>query len=297
MGHEAIFMFKISKILFPVDFSENCLGASRYVEDIAGRFQAEVTFLHVVSQNDFLLGTPDFGALALVENYQAILQAAQDRIGGYLAEDFKHLEVKRLVLEGVPVLKIMEYTQQNGTDLIMMPTHGLGPFRRFVLGSLTAKILHDADCPVWTGIHMENAPPLEKISFRKVLCAVDLGPQSDAALQWAAGFAAEHSAELIVLHVVHAAETRPAKYLDRDLVSTLVRQAKEEVGELLTRLGIQARVVIEGGEPDKRAKAVAEAEKADLMVIARGAVTEGLGRLRTHSYSMIRSAPCPVVSI
>jgi nucleotide-binding universal stress UspA family protein len=290
-------MFKISKILFPVDFSESCLGAARYVEDIAGRFQAEVTFLHVVSQNDFLLGTPDFGGLALVENYQASLDAAHQRMGAYLTEEFKHFEVNRLVLEGVPALKIIEHARQNGTDLIMMPTHGLGPFRRFVLGSLTAKILHDADCPVWTGVHLENAPPLEKIAFRKILCAVDLGPQSDSALQWAAGFAAEHQAELIVLHVVHAAETRPAKYLDRDLVAALVAEAKDEVEGLLTRLGIQARVVIEGGEPAKRAQAVAEAEQADMLVIARGAVTEGLGRLRTHSYSMIRSAPCPVVSI
>ena len=39
-----------------------------------------------------------------------------------------------------------------------MPTHGYGPFRRFILGSNTAKVLHDADCPVWTGVHVEEIP-------------------------------------------------------------------------------------------------------------------------------------------
>jgi hypothetical protein len=29
-------------------------------------------------------------------------------------------------------------------DLIMMPTHGVGTFRSFLVGSVTAKVLHDA---------------------------------------------------------------------------------------------------------------------------------------------------------
>jgi len=35
----------------------------------------------------------------------------------------------------------------------------------------------------------------------------------------------------------------------------------------------------------------------DQMVIARGAAANGFGRLRTHAYALIRSAPCPVVSV
>jgi len=46
----------------------------------------------------------------------------------------------------------------------MMPTHGLGGFRRFLLGSVTAKVLHDADCPVWTGVHLERAPHSKQLS-------------------------------------------------------------------------------------------------------------------------------------
>ena len=68
-------------------------------------------------------------------------------------------------------------------DLIVMPTHGYGPFRRFILGSVTAKVLHDADCPVMTGVHLEEAPPIDTIAFRHVLVAVDLGPQSAPALR------------------------------------------------------------------------------------------------------------------
>jgi hypothetical protein len=32
----------IKKILFLVDFSDSCIGADRYVESLAGRFEAEI---------------------------------------------------------------------------------------------------------------------------------------------------------------------------------------------------------------------------------------------------------------
>ena len=41
-------MFSLKKILFPIDFSEHCIGASRFVEVMTGRFEAELVMLHVL---------------------------------------------------------------------------------------------------------------------------------------------------------------------------------------------------------------------------------------------------------
>ena len=179
----------------------------------------------------------------------------------------------------------------------MLPTHGLSVLRRFLIGSVTAKVLHDAECAVWTGIHMEEAPALETIAFPKVMCAVDMGSQSENALRWAAGFAQEHSAELIVAHVVPAAEAGPAKYLDQRFVLELSAQMRGELRSLLEKLGIVARIVVVGGDPAKAVGQIAQSENVDQLVIARGAVAETFGRLRTNAYAIIRSAPCPVVSV
>jgi nucleotide-binding universal stress UspA family protein len=46
---------------------------------------------------------------------------------------------------------IVEHTQQSSDTLIMMPTRGYAPFRSLLLGSVTAMVLLDAPCPVWTG--------------------------------------------------------------------------------------------------------------------------------------------------
>ena len=50
-----------------------------------------------------------------------------------------------------------------------MSTLGEGAFYRFLLGSVTAKVLHESHCPVWTGAHLEEAQARE-FSIRHVLC-------------------------------------------------------------------------------------------------------------------------------
>ena len=84
---------------------------------------------------------------------------------------------------------------RQATDLIVMGTHGFGGFRRMLLGSITAKVLHDARCPVFTSTHAESTPATLP-PLRTILCAVDYGPQSEAVLRWADEFARSVGAQL-----------------------------------------------------------------------------------------------------
>jgi hypothetical protein len=75
-------------------------------------------------------------------------------------------------------------------------------FAALFWGRLLAKVLHDADCAVLTGTHIEEeAAAPEALAFRNILCAVDLGLQSCAAVKWAGELAAKFESRL---HVVHA---------------------------------------------------------------------------------------------
>lgn len=276
-------MFRLKKILFPVDFSQRSQGASHFVEDMAGRFQASVVFLHVVGRREDVFFAPEFAGTSLLEQFEHHRANANIAMAKYLAEDFKHFDVQRLVLEGDPAETIVRYAAENAIDLIMMPSHGYGVFRRYILGSVTAKVLHDAACPVWTAAHMEEAPPLEAIEFKKVVCAVDLGPQTDRALLWANAFATEHGAELIAFHSV--------------AWEPLSLEARLRLEQIMHRLGIHGRAEVRDGEPGKEASELAAAEGADLIVVARGSAADGRGRLRTNAYAIIRESPCPIVSV
>lgn len=277
-------MFPPKKILFPVDFSDRCAAAARMVETFAGHFQAELTLLHVLeplTYNDL--------------PYDLTSQVEQ-QLNTYLAEELKHFDVSRVVLHGEPAYKIAEFAHSGTFDLIMLPTHGYGRFRRLILGSVTAKVLHDALCPVWTGVHMEQVPRLEDIAFRKVVCAIDLGKQRCPTLRWAMQFALEFGAELSIVHAVPQAKD-VGLLVDQTAKDNLIRQATEKIEDVQKCVGSRTKASIIADEIPGAVCGYAGREKADLLVIGRSLADGMLGRLRTNAYSIIRQSPCPVLSV
>jgi nucleotide-binding universal stress UspA family protein len=278
-------MFPPKRILFPVDFSERCSDAARMVETFTGHFQAELTLLYVLeplTYNDI-----PFDATNLT----------QEQLNGYLAQELKHFDVNRVLLHGDAASKIAAYAQSEQFDLIMMPTHGYGRFRRLMLGSVTAKVLHDAHCPVWTGVHMEQVPRLEDIAFRKIVCAIDLGEQSCPTLRWAKEFAAEFGASLTVVHAIPAAKDVVSLYADEKAKEKLIAHATERIQAVKDCVGVAADVSIIADEIPFAVCGCAGREKADLLAIGRSVQEGMLGRLRTNAYSIIRQSPCPVISV
>jgi nucleotide-binding universal stress UspA family protein len=206
--------------------------------------------------------------------------------------------VRRVVLEGDPARSITEYAASEHCDLIVMPTHGYGPFRRFLLGSVTAKVLHDAICPVWTGPHMEAAPDYGSIGFGHVACAIDLGLHSREVLSWASQFAQSFGARLTILHALPASATRLGGfYFDPDWRIQLMKSARERIELLKQDLGVEGGVTIESGETPAVVRAAAEDGHANVLVIGRGSTPRAHGHLPTNSYAIVRESPCPVVAI
>jgi nucleotide-binding universal stress UspA family protein len=191
-----------------------------------------------------------------------------------------------MVDHGEAARKIIECATANHADLIMIPTQGMGIYRRLILGSTSAKVLHDADCPVWTGVHLENARPLEAVTCDRIVCAVDLKPSSIRVLDWAARLAEEYQAELTLVHVLPAGETQSAR-----------SGAREELEGLQAAAHARAILRVETGEVSKTVAGLGGELKADLVVIGRKAEAGVLGRLEMTAYSIIRQSPCPVVSV
>jgi nucleotide-binding universal stress UspA family protein len=288
-------MLNLAKILLPVDFSERSLAAGRYAGTLACRYQSEVTMLHVVP-HQYPIGGFE-APIDLPEWQTQLVDEARRRLDSFMTEEFRRMKVNRVVMEGDPALRIIEQARTEGANLIVMPTHGYGPFRRFILGSVTAKVLHDADCWVLTSAHIENDPPPEAMAFRNVLCAVDFGPQSRPALDWAAQFAEKFDSRLHVVHVMPPLGQGPTRYFDEDLVASCDRSAKETVYQLLEGIGDHAEVLIRHGAVAKVVHAAAKSVKADLVVIGRHSNPGIVGRLRADGYAIVRESPCPVVSV
>jgi len=288
-------MKPLAKILLPVDFSERSLGAARYARALAEHFHSELTLLHVLTPPHYEFGALEIGGSMLTELYANRGEQVEKEMETFLAGELAGLETKRVVLEGDPARQIVDYAHRENVGLIVMPTHGFGPFRQFILGSITAKVLHDADCPVWTGVHLETAPPAEAAPFQNVVCAVDLGPQSGKALKWAAGVQKEFGAKLTVIHALACAPG--ADPGDGRWRLEMEQTVRNDLARLQQSSGAEGDVLIREGDPPKAVCQAAEAIKADLLVIGRGSAAGVFGRLRTNAYAIIRQSPCPVVSV
>jgi len=76
--------------------------------------------------------------------------------------------VTRMLLRGDPAHEIAEAARSHNAGLIIMATHGYWTLCRLLLGSVTAKVLHETQCPVLTGAHLEESESRE-FSIRRVL--------------------------------------------------------------------------------------------------------------------------------
>lgn len=290
-------MLGLGKILLPVDFSERAVGAAQYAKTLARHCHSEVTMLHVVKPIAYAM---DGGAMAEAASsgwFADWLADSRRSLEHFQADEFEGIPVTRALVEGDPAKEIIKYAHDIHAGLIVLPTHGYGPFRRFILGSVTAKVLHDADCPVFTGAHLAESPEDDAISFGNILCAIDLGPQSHKTLCWAARLASEFDGRLTVVHALPSLDVGEARYFDQSIHVMIERQASEQLQALQDKVGTHAEVIFDYGDVAKVVSAAAGTSKADLVVIGRHAAAGIIGRLRTHGYAIVRESPCPVVSV
>lgn len=289
-------MEPLARIVAPVDFSERSAGAVRYASLLARHFRAELSLVHVFAPPPLEFGDGAGSDSVLSELHRNRAAEVAKALDSFLTDELADLSVRRIVLEGDTAHRVVEFAHQEHAGLIVMATHGYGPFRHFILGSNTAKVLHDADCPVWTGVHLEGAPAIAFAPFRSILCALDLGPQSRKTLEWAMGLQSEFAAQLTLVHATTSVgdnvETLALQWL------TSMRDAAEgELRRLRDETGATAELVVESGDPAHVICSVASRMQAELLVIGRGSAAGVFGRLRTNAYAIIRQSPCPVVSV
>lgn len=290
-------MSPISRILVPVDFSERCLGMMPYVRAIAERYKAEIILLHVVNP---VYAIPETGisAPALLPVPQWIFTERTKQLEGFAATELQDLSVRRIVYEGDPEAQIAAFTQAEGIQLVVVPTHGYGLFRRFLIGSVTSKVLHDVECPVLTGVHMEEQAPSADVKLSSIVCAVDLTPHSKDTLAWASRLAKDFEARLSIVHVVASISPDLDVTFSSRLKQEWEEMARKDVEKLQAAVGADSvSICIQEGEVAREVCSFAQSIGADLVVIGRSVQDGGTGRLRTNAYAIIRQAPCPVLSV
>ena len=288
-------MRTIQNILFPVDFSPSCAAMAAFVKRGASIFGARVTLVHIFdlySHDAFQLYVRPPSEVA---EEQEIL--ARQKLDSFLKSEFPVGAWPRILLSGDAATQIARLARTDRFDLIIMPTHA-GVFRRTLLGSTTAKVLNDTDCPVLTTQHAETISP-RQLEHREWVCAIGLNADSERVLRFASQAAKDVHANLTLVHVILASGADLPVQLDMEerLQSEKREAASHRIEELQSTAGSRARVSIGIGAIKDMVTEEARRLRADVLVIGRSPQSGVLGRLRDLSYAVVRDAPCPVLSV
>lgn len=281
------------RVLMPVDFSPRDAAAAHYVKQLYKKKSFETVLLHVVPPPDYEAAVLEAGGPVLQELMDTRRKLGQDRLNATCLQELAGMPVERVLLEGFPSERIVEFAASHHIDLIVLPTHGYGPFRRFLLGSVTSKILHDSQCPVLTGAHMES-PNLEAIHFNKVAAAIDLSESSVKVIEKANALAELLGAKLVVLHAMQGINAHVGFNFESEHELHFEAAVQQRMAELTK--GLNVETMIETGDPAKTVAALVARSGADVVVIARS-TSHGLAALRTQTYAIIRESAVPVLSV
>lgn len=257
----------------------------------------------------------EFGAdLILFHAYDTLVVAASETSGiryyDYAAAaraEMRHLEplaeraraaglrCEVVVRPGLAADQILAYAHEREIDRIVMGTHSPGPIGKLLVGSVAEAVLRTATVPVYiVGPDVVDGN-YRHFATKTVLCALSLLDSSHVVASFAAELAAQHSARLILQHVIRPQETREVlagRTID-EIESDLLALIPDEFRGKIT---VQAIVV--PGDPTEELLYQARAQQADLIVLgAHGA--SAFAAITRHGvvYKVLAHAHSPVITL
>ena len=190
-------MYELRRILVPTDFSKHADEALEYALFLGERFHPELVLLHV---DEFAVSPLGAG-----EVRDDAVQKYQERKTAYLNDQFDRV---RRGMEGRPVRLvpqilsgraykvIIEESEKQDYDMLVMSTRGLTHLSSYLIGSTAERVVRLSRQPVLT---LQSAPKHD--TLESVLCPTDLSPAGNAALSYALSIARQFKAILYIQYI------------------------------------------------------------------------------------------------
>jgi nucleotide-binding universal stress UspA family protein len=281
-------------ILLPFDGSERAAEALHHAAEIAHWADATIHILFVADT------TRD--SVTVVENQvvDALVQEGEDIVEN--AEKTLHTlgsDYKSDVVQGNPAPTIVEYAERYDHDLIVMPTHGRKGVSRYLLGSVTEKVIRLASVPVLTA----RMQPDEQLAFpyENILIPTDGSAGGARAAEYGLSLAAALDA------TVHGLSIVDERSLGLDVRSSVSGQDREQtatnaVEDVVSKAetyGVTNTVRhIEHGTPVQEILDTIDSNNIDAVVMGTTG-KRGTDRILLGSVAekTVRSAPVPVITV
>lgn len=254
------------RILVAVDFSPDAAAALKQAVWLARQTGVQIVLAHTIPD---LSKSVYWGPYEREMNQRELRDRSDTAMRRMIVDlNAMDLDVKFETLLGEPFVEITHAVQEEGYNLVLAGTRGLGKWEQFFVGSTAKRLIRKCPSSVWIVKVGHICPP------KVVLAATDFSDVSLKAVKEGLRVAQQASAEFHLLHVVDSKDV-PEDLISRIPKGSSLRQeineeATRRLEEFLDSLAVdrtQIQVHLSWGTPWQEIQRISRHQAADLIVI------------------------------
>jgi nucleotide-binding universal stress UspA family protein len=277
------------RFLVPLDGSHLAESVLPVVQQVASRFHAQVTLLHIVEEHPpaVIHGEPHLTGVAQAQAYLEEI-ATRLRSSGIQVEIHVHQEKEDNVAHS-----IVQHSQEMNVDLVIMCTHGHGGLRELLFGSKAQQALQQGTQSILLLFPGEDGSAYP-VNLQRILVPLDGTVAHEPALPIAITIARTFGAELYLVLVIPtlstlSGERAASALLLPNTMRAILDLSQQDAADYLDRAiarchaeGVVAHAEVLRGDIVPEVLGLAERLNVDLIVLASHGRT-GLNALLTGS--------------
>jgi len=285
------------KILIATDGSEASEKAADFGIETLRSGGAKVYAVYVIDTGSYGPVTADDKRSKKIERLEGIGNKATS----YIEEKAKAagLEAESAVLSGKPAEEIVNFADEQKVDMIIVGSLGKGGIKRFMLGSVSEKVVRRAKIPVLVVREHKGEKP-----HRQILIATDGSKITEKAVDCGIEIAKLNGSKVYAAYVIDTTSCDP-NLMDEDWAQKIYEQF-EKTGygavsyavEKAKAAGLEAESVMLRGNPAEQIVDFAEKQKVGMIVVG------SLGKSGSEQFSIgsisakvLRNASVPVLVV
>ncbi len=254
------------RMLVLLDGSKLAEVVFSYARELSGRFGLDLDLLHVCTSQEadqlpMRKGYVEHMAEELKRQSEELNRKADAK------NNKKSIKVKGQVVTGYPADEILKYADENDIDLILLSTHGSSGIRRWGLGSVAEKVIHQSRVPIWlVPSQLLDDIIYDRFQERSVLIPLDGSPLAEAILPHIQALTVQRGGETEFV-LLFVAKLPPVPLITQsrewvDDIAVMKQAGRDYLDETVQKLkseGFQARgELIEGDPAEEIVKYAAE---------------------------------------
>jgi len=192
-------MYKLNKILWPTDGSDESLNALKFAKMMSKEFNANIKGYYVVTN----LNYRKFNMLNMNINFDEFYNNEKNRANIIFNKVEKRLTKEKINFDysfgfGNPAKEIVKYAEDNKIDIIVMGKRGIGLFDTNLTGSVTNKAIQSSSIPV-----LVSNPTIKRRrpNIKKILVPFNLNEDIISSIEYSVFLARKFNSTITIVYV------------------------------------------------------------------------------------------------